>query len=38
MPLYARQAPVELVGMMKDSTSSLICRESTTVAAGIEKA
>ena len=37
VPLYARQAPAELVSMMKDSTPSLICCESTTLAAEIKK-
>ncbi len=29
VPLYARQAPGELVGMLKDSTPSLICCENS---------
>ena len=33
VPLYARQAPAELVGMMKDSAPSLIVCESSLIAA-----
>ena len=37
VPLYARQAPAELVGMMKDSAPSLICCENAALAAEIKK-
>jgi long-chain acyl-CoA synthetase len=38
VPLYARQAPAELVGMMKDSTPARICCASAGLAAEIQKA
>ncbi len=37
VPLYFRQAPAELVAMMKDSTPSLICFGDTTLRNGILK-
>jgi long-chain acyl-CoA synthetase len=37
VPLYARQAPAELVGMMKDSTSARICCSDAALAAEIQK-
>jgi long-chain acyl-CoA synthetase len=37
VPLYARQAPAELVGMMKDSTPARICCSDAAVAAEIQK-
>ena len=37
VPLYARQAPAELVGMMKDSTPARICCSSAALAAEIQK-
>jgi long-chain acyl-CoA synthetase len=37
VPLYFRQAPAELVAMMKDSTPSLICCGDTTLRDGILK-
>jgi long-chain acyl-CoA synthetase len=37
VPLYARQAPVELVGMMKDSTPARICCSDAALAAEIQK-
>jgi long-chain acyl-CoA synthetase len=36
VPLYARQAPAELVGMMKDSGPSLVCCENAALAAEIQ--
>ena len=36
VPLYFRQAPAELVAMMKDSTPSLICYGDSTLRDGIE--
>lgn len=38
VPLYSRQAPAELVAMMKDSTPSLVCCGDATLRAGIEQA
>lgn len=37
VPLYFRQAPAELVAMMKDSTPSLICCGDGTLRAGIQQ-
>ncbi|MBZ5693743.1 MAG: AMP-binding protein [Acidobacteriia bacterium] len=37
VPLYARQAPAELVAMIKDSTPSLICCSDESLAAEIRK-
>jgi len=37
VPLYFRQAPVELVAMMKDSTPSLICCGDAALREGIQK-
>ena len=37
VPLYARQAPAELVGMMKDSTPALICCADAALAAELRK-
>jgi len=37
VPLYSRQAPVELVGMMKDSTPALICCEGAALAAKLKE-
>ncbi len=37
VPLYARQAPAELVGMMKDSTPARICCTNAALAAEIQK-
>lgn len=37
VPLYARQAPVELVGMMKDSTPARICCPDAVLAAEINR-
>jgi long-chain acyl-CoA synthetase len=37
VPLYARQSPAELVGMMKDSTPSLICCGNAMLAAEVQK-
>jgi long-chain acyl-CoA synthetase len=37
VPLYSRQAPAELVSMMKDAGPSLICCENAALAAEIEK-
>jgi len=37
VPLYARQAPAELVGMMKDSTPARICCSNAALAAEIQK-
>ncbi|HXQ25191.1 MAG TPA: AMP-binding protein [Candidatus Acidoferrales bacterium] len=37
VPLYARQAPAELVAMVKDSTPSLICCSDESLAAEIRK-
>jgi len=37
VPLYARQAPAELAGMMKDSTPSLVCCADETLAAEVRK-
>lgn len=37
VPLYARQAPVELIGMMKDSAPSLICCGDAALRKGIEE-
>jgi len=38
VPLYARQAPAELVAMMKDSTPSLICCGDAILREGIQQA
>jgi len=38
VPLYARQAPAELVGMIKDATPTLICCSDESLAAEIRKA
>src|SRR5215472_6628795 len=38
VPLYSRQAPVELVAMMKDSTPALVCCGDATLRDGIQKA
>jgi long-chain acyl-CoA synthetase len=38
VPLYSRQAPTELVAMMKDSTPSLVCGSDATLRDGILKA
>jgi long-chain acyl-CoA synthetase len=38
VPLYFRQAPVELVAMMKDSTPALVCCGDATLRDGIQKA
>jgi long-chain acyl-CoA synthetase len=37
VPLYARQAPSELVGMMKDSTPARICCSNAALAAEIQR-
>jgi long-chain acyl-CoA synthetase len=37
VPLYSRQAPAELVGMMKDSTPARICCANAVIAAEIQK-
>ncbi len=37
VPLYARQAPAELAGMVKDSTPALICSSDDALAAEIRK-
>jgi long-chain acyl-CoA synthetase len=37
VPLYARQSPAELVGMMKDSTPARICCSDAPIAAEIQK-
>jgi long-chain acyl-CoA synthetase len=37
VPLYARQAPAELVGMMKDCTPARICCSNAALAAEIQK-
>src|SRR5271157_283750 len=37
VPLYARQSPAELVGMMKDSTPARICCADAPLAAEIQK-
>jgi len=37
VPLYARQSPAELIGMMKDSTPLRICCADAVIAAQIEK-
>jgi long-chain acyl-CoA synthetase len=37
VPLYARQSPAELVGMMQDSTPSRICCANAPIAAEIQK-
>jgi long-chain acyl-CoA synthetase len=37
VPLYARQAPAELVGMMKDSSPARICCSNAALAAEIQK-
>jgi len=37
VPLYFRQAPVELAAMMKDSTPSLVCCGDATLRDGIQK-
>ena len=37
VPLYARQAPAELAGMMKDSTPSLVCCADGTLAAEVRE-
>src|SRR5260370_11371038 len=36
-PLYSRQAPAELVAMMKDCTPSLVCCADATLRAGIQQ-
>ena len=38
VPLYSRQAPAELVAMMKDSTPSLVCCGDTTLRSAIHQA
>ena len=38
VPLYSRQAPAELVAMMKDSTPSIVCCGDTALADGIRQA
>ncbi|MGB8063899.1 MAG: AMP-binding protein [Candidatus Sulfotelmatobacter sp.] len=38
VPLYSRQAPAELVAMMKDSTPSLVCCGDATLRDGIRQA
>src|SRR5579862_698066 len=38
VPLYFRQAPVELVAMMKDSSPSLVCCGDAALHAGIQQA
>ena len=38
VPLYSRQAPVELVAMMKDCTPSLVCCGDASLRAGIQQA
>jgi long-chain acyl-CoA synthetase len=38
VPLYSRQAPAELVAMMKDCTPSLVCCADATLRAGIQQA
>ena len=38
VPLYSRQAPAELVAMMKDSTPSLVCCGDAALADGIRQA
>jgi long-chain acyl-CoA synthetase len=37
VPLYSRQAPAELVAMMKDCTPSLVCCSDATLRAGIQQ-
>ena len=37
VPLYSRQAPAELVAMMKDSTPSLVCCGDATLRDGIQR-
>src|ERR1700687_444220 len=37
VPLYSRQAPAELVAMMKDCTPSLVCCGDATLRAGIQQ-
>ncbi len=37
VPLYSRQAPAELVAMMKDCTPSLVCCADATLRAGIQQ-
>jgi long-chain acyl-CoA synthetase len=37
VPLYFRQAPAELIAMMKDSTPSLVCCGDATLRAGIQQ-
>src|SRR5579864_8163661 len=37
VPLYFRQAPAELVAMMRDSTPSLICCGDATLRSGIQQ-
>ena len=37
VPLYYRQAPTELVAMIKDSTPSLVCCSDATLRAGIQQ-
>jgi long-chain acyl-CoA synthetase len=37
VPLYSRQAPAELVGMMKDSTPARVCCSDAVIAAEIQK-
>jgi long-chain acyl-CoA synthetase len=37
VPLYSRQAPAELVAMMKDSTPALVCCGDATLRAGIQQ-
>src|SRR5271166_111055 len=38
VPLYFRQAPAELIAMMKDSTPSLICCGDSSLRSGIQQA
>src|SRR5215469_13108920 len=38
VPLYFRQAPAELVAMMKDSTPSLVCCSEASLRSGIQQA
>jgi long-chain acyl-CoA synthetase len=38
VPLYSRQAPAELVAMMKDCTPSLVCCADATLRAGVQQA
>src|SRR3981081_2556365 len=37
VPLYSRQAPAELVAMMKDCTPSLVCCADATLRAGVQQ-